>query len=223
MDENEDEHKLNSQENKEEEERKKLEEKIKELKEKRDKKKQRNDYADNILEELSCENLSNFYERSKKELQDFRDLFNLKPNEEISSISASKKGDEFGDNKHTCDHEEKECKKMFQVFQEICYLMRMKPHEVITYEAFLVRRQKEIEKVISSHFRLLADCFKAKLKKKFEKEAKNREDLGIILSLEAKLKKKEEEEMAFINDKSMKLDDLTLYPYTKKVKLLIQY
>lgn len=89
---------INSQENKELEERQNLEEKIKKLKEKKDKKKQRNDYADNILEELSCENLSNFYERSKKELQDFRDLFNLKPHEEISSISASKKGDEFGDN-----------------------------------------------------------------------------------------------------------------------------
>ena len=79
-----------------------LEEKIRELKEKRDKKKNRNDYSENILEELSCENLSNFYERSKKELQDFRDLFNLKPNEEIAMIAATKKGDDFGENKHKC-------------------------------------------------------------------------------------------------------------------------
>ena len=40
------------------------------------KKMERYDYSDNILTELNCQNLSNFYERSKKELEDFRDLFN---------------------------------------------------------------------------------------------------------------------------------------------------
>ena len=92
---------------------------------------------------------------------------------------------------------------MNQVFQEICYLMRMKPKEVIIYEAFLITRINEIEKVISSHFSLLADCFKAKLKKRFEKEAKSREDLGIVLSLQAKQEKFDEEEKAYKNDPSM--------------------
>jgi len=40
------------------------------------KKMERYDYSDNILTEVNCQNLSNFYERSKKELEDFRDLFN---------------------------------------------------------------------------------------------------------------------------------------------------
>ena len=40
------------------------------------KKMERYDYSDNILTEVNCQNLSNFFERSKKELEDFRDLFN---------------------------------------------------------------------------------------------------------------------------------------------------
>ena len=36
---------------------------------------ERPDYSDNIIQELSTENLSNFYERSKRELQDFWEIF----------------------------------------------------------------------------------------------------------------------------------------------------
>jgi len=35
----------------------------------------RPDYSDNIIEEFSCDNLSNFYERCKRELEDFWDIF----------------------------------------------------------------------------------------------------------------------------------------------------
>lgn len=99
----------------------------------------------------------------------------------------------------------------------------MKPNEVLTYEAFLVKRTSEIEQVISSHFLLLKDCFKEKLRKRFQKDEIVRNDLGIVLSLQAKLKLKETEELAYINDPSMQLEDLHIYPYAKKVKLLIQY
>ena len=42
---------------------------------------ERPDYSENIYSEFDCENLSNFYDRAKKELNDFKDLFNLEPNE----------------------------------------------------------------------------------------------------------------------------------------------
>lgn len=59
---------------------KKLEEKrIRDMQARRE----RPDYSENIYNEFDCENLSNFYDRAKKELTDFRDLFNLEPNEEI--------------------------------------------------------------------------------------------------------------------------------------------
>jgi len=35
----------------------------------------RADYSGNILEELSCENLSNFYQRCKRERQEFWEIF----------------------------------------------------------------------------------------------------------------------------------------------------
>lgn len=36
---------------------------------------QRPDYSENFIYELNCENLANFYQRSKKELVDFWDIF----------------------------------------------------------------------------------------------------------------------------------------------------
>jgi len=39
------------------------------------KRKTRLDYSENIIEEIDCENLSNLYERSKKEYRDFVELF----------------------------------------------------------------------------------------------------------------------------------------------------
>lgn len=35
----------------------------------------RPDYSENIYQEFSCENLSNFFERCKKERQDFYEVF----------------------------------------------------------------------------------------------------------------------------------------------------
>ena len=37
---------------------------------------ERYDYSDNVYEEFDCQNLSNLYERSVKELEDFWELFN---------------------------------------------------------------------------------------------------------------------------------------------------
>ena len=37
---------------------------------------ERYDYSDNVYVEFDCQNLSNLYERSVKELEDFWELFN---------------------------------------------------------------------------------------------------------------------------------------------------
>ena len=39
--------------------------------------KNRPDYSDNILKEFTALNLSNFYERSKREFEDFLDIFQM--------------------------------------------------------------------------------------------------------------------------------------------------
>jgi len=65
------------------------------------------DYSDNILNELSPENLSNFYERAKRELDEFRGLFHI--DKEI--------GPELTD--PSSEHPRR------VAFQEICYLNKI--------------------------------------------------------------------------------------------------
>lgn len=48
--------------------------------------KRRPDYSENILKELNALNLSNFYERSIKELADFKDIFNVEPHEDMDQL-----------------------------------------------------------------------------------------------------------------------------------------
>jgi hypothetical protein len=45
---------------------------------------ERLDFSENILFDLDCANLNNFYRRSKKELIEFLDLLNLGPFDEIT-------------------------------------------------------------------------------------------------------------------------------------------
>lgn len=82
----------------------------------------RPDYSENIFNEFNCENLSNFYERAKQELADFRDIFNLDPNEVI--------GQELLDPESTSP--------MRTVFQEICFMSRITSDQVEKYQKFLI-------------------------------------------------------------------------------------
>jgi len=92
-----------------------------------EKRRGRADYSENLLKELSCDNLANFYERSKKELQDFLDFFNLDKDERIN--------EELRD--PNCRHQGKAI-----VFTEICYLSRITIEEAYKFQKFLLKRIK---------------------------------------------------------------------------------
>lgn len=74
--------------------------------------KRRPDYSENILKELNALNLSNFYERSIKELVDFKDIFNIEAHEDMEPLFQP-----VGP-----DQEESPLQKSFR---EICYMSRL--------------------------------------------------------------------------------------------------
>ena len=77
---------------------------------------ERYDYSDNIYLELNTKNLSNLYERSKRELDDFRELFHWDKKDKIDILEDLMKTEE-----ETSD------KEMRVVFLEICYINRIDP------------------------------------------------------------------------------------------------
>ena len=68
---------------------------------------------------------------------------------------------------------------MFAVYQETCYLHRMKPDEVLKYEDFLDRRIKAIEDVVRRHFEWLDKVFEKKKQDEFDNEIKKTKAHGI--------------------------------------------
>lgn len=81
------------------------------------KKLKRADYSDNILLELSCENLSNFYQRCKRERLEFWEIFRWDK--------------EIGDELLTDDFEE--FKELRTLFLETLYTYRISQDDVVFY------------------------------------------------------------------------------------------
>mmetsp|Transcript_24595 Transcript_24595/g.38183 ORF Transcript_24595/g.38183 Transcript_24595/m.38183 type:complete len:154 (-) Transcript_24595:538-999(-) len=124
------------------------------------------DYSDNILVEIDCENLANFYERSKKEFRDLVDLFyfhGVIPKEVLEGSGEPVKQ---------------------QTFDELCYIYRVLREEVGLYQELLLKRITDIEKVINSHFELIKKTLVQNFKDKLERERIKKQKEGIILSLE---------------------------------------
>ena len=103
----------------------------------RKKKYARFDYSEDMLVELNTLNLSHFYERSKRELDDFRDLFH----------QTKKIGPDLTDPSSTSP--------MRVIFEELCYLMRVTSDQVLVYQDALEKRIRDIEAIIDSHFNLI--------------------------------------------------------------------
>ena len=82
------------------------------------------DYSENILLELNCEYLSMLYFRSKKDIYDFLDIFNLE------------KWDTIGDSLLTPGGNNP----MKTVFMEICFVSRMKSTVVQRFYKHLLKR-----------------------------------------------------------------------------------
>lgn len=79
--------------------------------------KRRPDYSENILKELNALNLSNFYERSIKELADFKDIFNVDAHEDMDALFQPVGPDQ-------------EETLMQKQFREICYMSRLTADQV---------------------------------------------------------------------------------------------
>jgi len=129
--------------------------------------KKRPDYSDNIIQEFDCANLSLWYLRSKKDLDELLDTFNLEPYHEINDSLTTPLG----------DHE------MKTVFLELCFLYRLNPEKVKKYYKFLVKRQKDIVKIIDKHFKLLRDPLLNKKKEHLEKSLQIEKEKGNIVGL----------------------------------------
>lgn len=76
---------------------------------------ERYDYSENILVEMNCQNLCNFYERAKRELDDFLDFFHMD-----SPIDGT-----------LLDEASKHPLRTF--FCEICYVNRLRQEDVVLY------------------------------------------------------------------------------------------
>ena len=120
------------------------------------------DFSENILAEFDCLNLSNFYERAKKELVDFLDIFNLGPDDFIDYDLLEPDG----------EHPKK------IMFQEICFMSRINNENVRKYQKFLHKRIRDIETIIDKHFKLIKPSLIQELKDDFERERKRKKKEG---------------------------------------------
>lgn len=102
--------------------------------------------------EFSPENLGKFYERSIRELQDFRRIFYW--NKEIGYEIFSP------DSKHP----------MRTIFKEVCYINRITQDEVVKYQFILMKRICDIEDTIDHHFDLIRDIITEAFKKQVREE-----------------------------------------------------
>lgn len=129
--------------------------------------KMRPDYSDNLIQEFDAHNLSLWYLRSKKDLDDLLDTFNLETHHEIDDRLTTPLG----------DHE------MKTVFLELCFLYRLNPEKVRKYYKFLLKRQKDIVKIIDKHFKLLKYPLLNKKKEHLEKSLQIQKAKGNIVGL----------------------------------------
>ena len=99
------------------------------------------DYSGNIYMEFSMKDLANFYERSKRELEDFWALFRFEKRipKDYENENAIK--NDF----------------MHQSFIEICFINRITPREAIKFQKILMTRVIELEMIIDRHFYTITD------------------------------------------------------------------
>lgn len=135
------------------------------------------DFSDNILRELSPQNLRNLYERAQRDLQEFRAAFFLDRELTPDILSA---GQLLDLDPTTGDTGTKE-HPLRSVCAELLYIYKVTPREAMDYQQFLVKRLDDIEYVIDEHFELikdaLRDILRERVKREFKKKMSNQ--LGI--------------------------------------------
>ena len=138
----------------------------------------RPDYSDNILLELSCENLSNFYQRSKKERSDFWEIFQW--DKEIDDKLLT---DDFPDYK---DYR--------TLFLETSYTYRLTQDDVVFYQKFLNYRILEIEDVVDRYFKILEPVLIEQIKEGYKRDRQRLKKLGKEGTLNQQVERRKHEE-----------------------------
>ena len=138
----------------------------------------RPDYSDNILLELSCENLSNFYQRSKKERSDFWEIFQW--DKEIDDKLLT---DDFPDYK---DYR--------TLFLETSYTYRLTQDDVVFYQKFLNYRILEIEDVVDRYFKILEPVLIEQIKEGYKRDRQRLKKLGKEGTLIQQVERRKHEE-----------------------------
>lgn len=105
------------------------------------------------MQEMNTENLANFYKRSKKELNDFWDIFQW---------------DCVIDDQLLSEKTENPNHRM--LFLETCYTYRVDQVDVLRYQSFLQKRIADIELIVDHYFNLLEPVLIKKMKDKFKRE-----------------------------------------------------
>lgn len=128
--------------------------------------------------ELSCENLSNFYQRSKKERSDFWDIFQW--DREIDDKLLT---DDFPDYK---DYR--------TLFLETSYTYRLTQDDVVFYQKFLNYRILEIEDVVDRYFKILEPVLIEQIKEGYKRDRQRLKKLGKEGTLNQQVERRKHEE-----------------------------
>lgn len=121
---------------------------------------ERADYSENVYQEFSTENLSNFYERSKREIKDFWELFQQ---------------DKLLGGELLCPDSVSPYKTLFL---ETLYTIRISVEDCVAYQDFLITRVSDIELIIDKYFTLLQPTLIKKMKESFDKDRNRRKKEG---------------------------------------------
>ena len=165
---------------------------------------ERADYSENIYQEMSTDNLSNFYERTKRDLKDFWELFQQ---------------DKLIGGEILCPHSTSPYRTLFM---ETLYTFRISVEDCIAYQDFLITRIKDIETVIDKYFNLIKPTLIKKMKESFDKDRNRRKKDGKEGTLKDQVQQRKYEEWYVKHSDAVQFNNEKYYPYTKKMRILVE-
>lgn len=164
---------------------------------------ERPDYSDNIIMEFSTDNLSNFYERSKRELHDFWEFFQY---------------NKLIDDELLCPNSTSPYRTLFL---ETLYTIRVSVEDCVAYQEFLLKRIKDIEIIIDKYFKMLQPTLIKRMKDNFDKDRNRRKKEGKEGTLKDQVQQRKYEEWYVKHSDAVQFDNEKYYSYKKKMRILV--
>lgn len=154
---------------------------------------------------MTTDNLSNFYERCKRELEDFWDVFQTDEEIRIDIID-----EDYNTPFKT-------------LFLETLYTYRISTDQFFEYQDFLAKRIEDVEEVIDKYFTLLIPTIIKKMKAGFERDRNRRKKENKEGTPENQVQQAKYEKWFLKYSDEVNFKSKKQYPYTKKMKLLIEF